>query len=54
MDKKELIFQTMDDLIRYLNECGEDEQIHIEIEIGTERRSPDGKEERDTRPVFHG
>jgi hypothetical protein len=54
MDKEELVFTTMDDLIRYLCECGEDVQIHMEIEAEGERRAPDAAEEGDSRPVFHG
>lgn len=33
MDKEELVFTTIEDLIRYLGECGEDVQIHMEIEV---------------------
>ncbi len=53
MDKQELIFTSMDDLIRYLSECGEDTEIHIEIEVAGERSVPDAEEEGDGRPVFH-
>ena len=54
MDKEELVFTTIEDLIRYLGECGEDVQIHMEIEVEGERRTPDAAEEGDSRSVFHG
>ena len=37
MDKEELVFTTIEDLIRYFGECGEDVQIHMEIEVEGER-----------------
>lgn len=49
MDKEELVFTTIEDLIRYLGECGEDVQIHMEIEVEGERRAPDAAEEGDSR-----
>lgn len=49
MDKEELVFTTIDDLIRYLGECGEDVQIHMEIEVEGERRAPDAAEEGDSQ-----
>jgi hypothetical protein len=54
MDKEELVFTTIEGLIRYLGECGEDVQIHMEIEVEGERRAPDAAEEGDSRSVFHG
>jgi len=36
-------------LIRYLGECGEDVQIHMEIEVEGERRAPDAAEEGDSQ-----
>lgn len=49
MDKEELVFTTIEDLIRYLGECGEDVQIHMEIEVEEERRAPDAAEEGDSQ-----
>lgn len=49
MDKEELVFTTIEDLIRYLGECGEDVQIHMEIEVEGERRAPDAAEEGDSQ-----
>ena len=49
MDKEELVFTTIDDLIRYLGECGEEVQIHMEIEVEGERRAPDAAEEGDSQ-----
>ena len=49
MDKEELVFTTIEDLIRYLGECGEDVQIHIKIEVEGERRAPDAAEEGDSQ-----
>ena len=49
MDKEELVFATIEDLIRYLGECGEDVQIHMEIEVEGERRAPDAAEEGDSQ-----
>lgn len=54
MDKEQLVFTTIEDLIRYLGECGEDVQIHMGIEVEGERRTPDAAEEGDSRSVFHG
>jgi len=54
MDKEELVFTSIEDLIRYLCECGEDVQIHMEIEVTRERGTPDAAEEGDSWPVFHG
>ena len=53
MDKEELVFTTIEGLIRYLGECGEDVQIHMEIEVEGERRAPDAAEEGDSWSVFH-
>ena len=36
-------------MIRYLGECGEDVQIHMEIEVEGERRAPDAAEEGDSQ-----
>lgn len=49
MDKEELVFTTIENLIRYLGECGEDVQIHMEIEVEGERRAPDAAEEGDSQ-----
>lgn len=49
MDKEKLVFTTIEDLIRYLGECGEDVQIHMEIEVEGERRAPDAAEEGDSQ-----
>ena len=49
MDKEELVFTTIEDLIRYLGEYGEDVQIHMEIEVEGERRAPDAAEEGDSQ-----
>nr|WP_308509167.1 JAB domain-containing protein [uncultured Stomatobaculum sp.] len=49
MDKEELVFTTIEDLIRYLGECGEDVQIHMEIEVEGERRAPAAAEEGDSQ-----
>ena len=49
MDKEELVFTTIEDLIRYLGECGEDVQIHMEIEVEGERRAPDAADEGDSQ-----
>ena len=49
MDKEELVFTTIEDLIRYLGECGEDIQIHMEIEVEGKRRAPDAAEEGDSQ-----
>ena len=37
MDTEERVFTTMEDLILYFGECGEDVQIHMEIEVEGER-----------------
>lgn len=49
MDKEELVFTTIEDLIRYLGEYGEDVQIHMEIEVEGKRRAPDAAEEGDSQ-----
>ena len=37
MDKEELVFTSIEDLIRYFGECGEYIQIHMEIEVEGDR-----------------